>query len=286
MIRALPLGATHGTGAFGAVVVGADLAALSQTDFIEIHKAWLAHGVLLFRDQCLGDPALVDFSRRFGPLESYPASEHWEAGGGPSPDVWVISNVVENGRPIGSLGAGEAEWHTDMSHIEMPPMASALYALEVPAAGGDTWFLDMTEAYESLPQDLLGAIEGRSIKHASSLTSVGELRKSAAPPTDAISEPGAVHPIVRTHPETGVKALYLGRRSWAYVVGLPLAESEALLDRLWAHCAQPQFTFAHAWRAGDLILWDNRAVMHRRDAFDGGARRIMHRTQIKGDRPR
>ena len=274
-------------GAAGAEIRNVDLSAsITASTFQEIRRAWLDHSLLLFGGQQLDDLALLGFSRRFGELEPNPASEIQETGTGPSPEVWVISNVVEGGRPIGSLGAGEAEWHTDMSFIETPPMASALYALEVPPQGGNTWFLDMTAAYASLPGDLSSAIDGHRVNHSASLTSVGGLRKGARPPTDVTAEPGTKHPIVRTHPETAAKALYLGRRSWAYVEGLSMSESEALLDRLWAHCTQPQFTTEHVWQAGDLMLWDNRSLMHRRDAFDAGARRIMHRTQIKGDRPR
>ena len=273
-------------GGFGAEVTGVDLARVDDTIFLDIRRAWLTNGILLFRRQSLGDAALVIFSQRFGELEPNPASELNDAGAGPSRDVWVISNVVENGEPIGSLGAGEAEWHTDMSYIERPPMASVLYAQEVPPSGGNTWFLDMTAVYNSLSKDLRSEIGGRRINHSSSLTSVGGLRQGARAPTDPRYEPGTRHPIVRTHPETGEKALYLGRRRWAYVEGLSLPESETLLDRLWAHCTQPSFMTEHAWQAGDLIVWDNRCVMHRRDAFDAGARRIMHRTQIAGDRPR
>ena len=274
-------------GGLGAEALGIDLSTpLSTAMFKEIHAAWLDHGVLLFREQRLDDRVLVEFSRRFGELEPNPASELQETGVGSSSEVWVISNVVEDGRPIGSLGAGEAEWHTDMSYIEEPPMASALHALEVPAQGGNTWFLNMTAAYADLAEDLRDEVDGRRANHSSSLTSVGEVRKGASAPTDVTIEPGTMHPIVRTHPETAAKALYLGRRSWAYVEGLSVPESEALLDKLWAHCAQPRFMTEHVWRAGDLILWDNRCVMHRRDAFDASARRVMHRTQIIGDRPR
>ncbi len=274
-------------GGLGAEIAGVDLAApLSGADFSVIHGAWVEHGVLVFRGQRLDDPALVGFSRRFGDLDSSPASELQESGGGALSEVWVVSNVLEDGRPIGSLGAGEAEWHTDMSYVEAPPKASALYALEVPARGGNTWFLNMTAAYDSLPDDLRETVRDRRANHPSSFTSVGDLRQGAAAPADARTAPGAKHPMVRTHPETGQQALYLGRRSWAYVEGLPVAGSEALLDRLWAHCTQPEFMLEHAWRRGDLVLWDNRCVMHRRDAFDASARRIMHRIQIKGDCPR
>ena len=128
-------------------------------------------------------------------------------------------------------------------------------------------------------------MDGRQCRHDASRNSAGELRRGFVDAPDPTQVVGAEHPIVRTHPATGKKALFLGRRRNAYIPGLPLAESEALLDALWAHCTKPEFAWYQQWRAGDLILWDNRCVMHRRDAFDPATRRVMHRTQIKGDRP-
>jgi taurine dioxygenase len=184
------------------------------------------------------------------------------------------------------LGDKEAEWHTDMSYVAEPPMASVLHSLEIPAKGGDTSFANMYKALETLPDDLRREIEGRVCNHDSSTTSVGELRAGAGAVVDVRVAPGAKHPMIRTHPATGGKALYLGRRLNAYVPGLDLAASEKLLDALWAHCTKPEFAWTHRWRVGDLLIWDNRAAIHRRDSFSGAERRVMHRTQIKGDRPR
>jgi taurine dioxygenase len=164
-------------------------------------------------------------------------------------------------------------------------MASALYSLEAPPSGGDTGFCNMYLAYETLAPELRAQIEGRQCRHDASRNSAGELRRGFVDAPDPSQTVGAEHPIVRTHPVTGRKALFLGRRRNAYIPGLPLAESEALLDALWAHATKPEFSWYQQWRKGDLILWDNRAVMHRRDAFDPATRRVMHRTQIKGDRP-
>jgi taurine dioxygenase len=155
----------------------------------------------------------------------------------------------------------------------------------VPPEGGDTGFSNMYEAFEPLPPELKRAIIGRSCKHDSSRNSVGELRKGFKDVTDPREAPGAVHPLVRTHPATRRNALFLGRRRNAYIIGLPLNESEDLLNRLWTHAAQPKFAWYQKWKVGDLIMWDNRCAMHRRDAFDPHARRLMHRTQIKGDQP-
>ena len=143
----------------------------------------------------------------------------------------------------------------------------------------------MYKAYETLPDALRAQVDGLTCHHDSSTTSVGETRVGAETVTDVRLAPGVTHPMVRTHPVTGGRSLYLGRRRNAYVPGLSLADSEALLDRLWAHCEKPEFAWTHRWQVGDLLIWDNRCTIHRRDAFDPASRRVMHRTQIKGDRP-
>ncbi|KAB7739016.1 TauD/TfdA family dioxygenase [Parvibaculum sedimenti] len=283
-IEILPTGA-----ALGAEVRGFDISKpLSGGDATALKEAWADHIVLLFRGQNLTDDDLIRFSRHFGPLDIAPASATDYAGAQEKsrPEIWIISNVVENGKPIGALGDKEAEWHTDMSYVAEPPMASVLYSLEIPDRGGDTSFANMYKAYETLPAELRRATEGRLANHDSSTTSVGELRAGAGAVLNVRQAPGAKHPMVRTHPVTGGKALYLGRRLNAYVEGLELEESERLLDALWAHCAKPEFAWTHQWRVGDLLIWDNRCAIHRRDAFDGRQRRVMHRTQIKGDTPR
>jgi taurine dioxygenase len=172
-----------------------------------------------------------------------------------------------------------------MSYIEVPPDASILYAIEVPDAGGETGFCNMYRALETLPQALRSCIAGLTIKHDATHNSGGFLRKGFDLPADVSRSPGPSHPAIRTHPETGCDALFLGRRPYAYVQGLAIAESEALLDRLWAHAARPELAWYHTWAVGDVVIWDNRCTMHRRNAFDNAARRIMHRTQIKGTRP-
>ncbi len=197
----------------------------------------------------------------------------------------VVSNVIEDGKAIGQLGAYEAIWHTDMSYVQEPPSASALYALEVPSEGGDTGFCNMYRAYETLPDELRRQAARLLCRHDASRNSAGELRRGFVDASDPSQTIGAEHPLVRTHPVTGRQALFLGRRRNAYIPGLPLTASESLLDALWAHATKDEFTWYQQWRAGDLILWDNRCVMHRRDAFDPATRRVMHRTQIKGDRP-
>jgi len=272
------------TGAgLGAEVRGIDLRAIDEAGFAEVRRAWLHNLVLLFRDQQLSDPDLIAFSRRLGELDHAPVQETGRRFVDGMPELYIVSNVVENGEPIGSLGNGEAVWHTDMSYIEQPPQASALYALEVPPTGGNTSFVSMYAVYDALPDALKARIAGLRVKHDGTYNSGGFVRQGVVPSDDPREAPGALHPLVYTHPETGRPALYLGRRRNAYVEGLELAESEALLDELWAHVEASPATWTNVWRPGDLVLWDNRCTMHRRDPFDAGERRVMHRTQIKGE---
>lgn len=276
--------------ALGAEIRGLDLRRDLDAEAVEtVRRAWWEHLVLSIRDQDISDADLVRFSAYFGKLRPAPLGEARMRGRSRSPDgypeVAIISNVIRDGLPIGSLGSAEAVWHTDMSYIEEPIMGAILYALEVPRSGGDTGFANMYLACETLPDELRSVLDGRVCLHDGSLNSAGFLRRGYEEVTDVTRTPGARHPLFRTHPETGRPVLFLGRRRNAYVPGLAVEESEALLDAVWAHATQSAFTWHHRWRAGDLLMWDNRAVLHRRDAFDDGERRVMHRTQIEGDRP-
>ena len=182
---------------------------------------------------------------------------------------------------MGSLGAGEAVWHTDMSYLPDPPKASVLYAIEVPEHGGDTSFCSMSAAWAHLPDRLRQRAAGLRVKHDGTYNSGGYVRQGVTPTGDPRSSPGTVHPLVSVHAETGRPGLYLGRRRNAYIEGLSLDDSETLLDEIWAEATRASHTWTHQWRVGDLVLWDNRCTMHRRDAFDPTARRVMHRTQIR-----
>jgi len=271
------------TPAVGAEIQQVDLSHLSDAEFSQIEQAWNRHSALLFRDQKLTDDDLLAFSRRFGELDPPPVQEHGRQSPEGYPEVYVVSNVLDDkGAPIGALGAGEAVWHTDMSYLPLPPDASMLYALEIPPSGGDTWVLGMQAAWTTLPAALKAKLRDRRIKHDGTYNSGGFLRKGVTPSDDPHQAPGAWHPAVLRHPVTGAPSLYLGRRRNSYVEGLAPAESEALLDALWAHIEHPDFRYQHRWRVGDLLLWDNRSTMHRRDPFDNKTRRVMHRTQIKG----
>ena len=268
--------------ALGAEIRGIDLRTMDDVAFAAIHRAWLDHQVLLVRDQSLSDQELIAFSRRFGALDQAPIQENGRRFVDGYPEIYVVSNVVENGVAIGSLGAGEAVWHTDMSYLPDPPKASILFALEVPSTGGDTSFCTMYGAWESLPESLRATALHLRVKHDGTYNSGGYVRAGVTPGDDPRTAPGTLHPLVCVHPETGRRHLYLGRRRNAWLEGLSLDESNALLDRIWACATADPLTWSHQWRPGDLVLWDNRCVMHRRDAFDAGTRRVMHRTQIKG----
>ncbi|MGE5202883.1 MAG: TauD/TfdA dioxygenase family protein [Acidobacteriota bacterium] len=273
--------------ALGAEMRGVDLARLDDATFRAIHRAWLDHLVLLFRGQKLGDEDLIAFSRRFGDLDWAPIMENGRRFVEGHPEIYVVSNVIENGVAIGSLGAGEAVWHTDMSYLADPPKASMLYAIEIPPRGGNTGFCNMYAAYEAMPAALKRRVEGLTLKHDGTYNSGGYVRAGVTPTDDPRRSPGTSHPIICTHPESRRRVLYLGRRRNAYIDGLPLAESETLLDELWSYATRPELAWYNEWQVGDVVLWDNRCTMHRRDPFDPGARRILHRTQIKGEtRPR
>ena len=266
--------------ALGAFVTGVDLRKLDAATFAALHQAWLENLVIVIRGQQITDDDLTAFSARFGVLDEVPIVSKGQA---PryNKHVSVISNIVENGVPIGGLGDDEVLWHSDTSYRDLPPSASVLHALEIPPAGGDTGFANMYLALETLSPRLRERIDASSVKQDITYTAGGQLRDGFTPVTDVRACPGATHPLVRTHPDTRRDALYLGRRRNAYIPGLEVAESEALLDTLWKHATQDFLAWHHQWRAGDVVVWDNRCVMHHRDPFAAGMRRIMHRAQAR-----
>jgi taurine dioxygenase len=267
---------------FVADVQNVDLRTLSDSNFETLYLAWLTYGVLRIRDQPLTEAELQTFSARFGPLEEAPMGRMSAEARKAVKNRYVtqLSNIIENGKPIGGLGNSEASWHSDMTYLETPPPASILLSIEVPDEGGDTYFADQAGAYKALPESLKARIKTLSIKHDAAHTSVGSLRPGFDKFEDPRHAPGAIHPIITTHNETQQKALYLGRREWAYVPGLSLAESETLLDELWAYAALEQNVWQQRWQPNDVIIWDNRRVLHRRDEFDPSSRRLMKRCQV------
>jgi alpha-ketoglutarate-dependent taurine dioxygenase len=276
-IEVIPTGA-----ALGADVRGLDLSGkIDDKVFRDIYKAWNDHLVLRFRGQLLDDNALVTFSRRFGELDMAPTPAPGERMVTTLPEVAVISNIVVSGKAVGSLGNSELVWHQDMSYNELPPKASLLYGIETPSAGGETFFYNLYKAYATLPQAFKSRIQALSCKHDATRNSSGQLRKGFEARYSNAERPGAIHPLVVRHPETGRTALYLGRRPNAWIVGLSDADSDALLDELWAQVQQGPHLWTQEWRQGDLVIWDNRCTLHRRNQLDPSLRRLMHRTQVR-----
>ena len=292
-IKVTPLSA-----ALAADIDAGDLRAISDEQFAEIRRAWLAHHVVRFRGQRFTNADLVAFGRRFGEFQrNNPGTLSFahaapdgqkEKAPFPDPDhpqVSYVSNLKQNDAALGILGDGEVVWHTDQSSFDITPSATILYAVEAPAGQGHTEFLNIELAYETLPEGLRQRAERLQLKHDDTYDSGGNRRAGYAPVTDVRVSPGAVHPLVCTHPETGRNALYLGRRPNAYLVGLGVEESEALLDELWAHAVQEQFIWRQDWLPGDVLVWDNRSVLHHRKPFDPNARRMMRRVVIRGTKP-
>lgn len=258
---------------------------LDDVSIAAITKAWNENLVLRFRNQHLSDADLIRFSSYFGELDPPGPNPYGVTFLPEFPEINVISNVKDDtGVPIGNLGDGEAVWHADMTYIDNPPEAGILYALEVPVGQGDTYFANMVAAYNDLPSDLRGAIEGKTLIHDAAHNSAGMLRKGYEEITDVKLTPGARHPLAYED-QHGRVSLFLGRRPHAYIVGMEESDSDSLLDALWAHATRPKYSWHNEWQKGDLVMWQNRMVMHRRDAFDPLTRRVMHRTQLKGKSP-
>jgi taurine dioxygenase len=274
--------------ALGADIDGVELPDIRPAD-VEILEAGLRDRLVVrLRGYTMDDVAFTRLAERFGTLEGSPAYSRSRAVYVPeSPLMTVVSNVTENGQPVGDHGDGELNWHTDQGFVDRPSGYTFLLAREVPPAGGNTSFANMYNAYERLPDETKARIARLKIKHQESHTAQGIPRPGYRDirTSDPRELPGPQHPVVRTHPVSGRKALYLGRRFGAYIPGLPLADSEALLDELWSHAARPEDVWAQQWQVGDLIIWDNRCTMHRRDAFTGQGRRRMHRLTTLGERP-
>jgi taurine dioxygenase len=273
--------------ALGADVTGFRFRDFTAEDIAALREVWAAHLVLRFRDTGLDDAAHIRFSAAFGPPVIHPRQMQQGAHAAHK-EILAISNLRKpDGSPAGDLGDGEVHWHTDTWFKERPPAGSFLRALRVSPEGGNTQFMNMYEVYGSLPAALKTVIEGRRIHHQTVYDGRGDVRLGmTVPETDDVRVwPGVDHPIVRTHPDSGRRCLFLGGRRLASIVGLPPGESAAVLDALWAAVAEERFTWTQEWRAGDLVAWDNRCAMHRRDAVDPASVRLMHRTTAEGERP-
>ena len=274
-------------GPLGADIVGFPFDDFTQADVDQMRRAWVQHLVVRFRHTNIADEQQIRFSGMLGPFVIHPRQMQ-EGTHGSHREILVISNAKKaDGSPAGDLGDGEVNWHTDTWFQERPPSGSILRAIKLPSQGGNTYFLNMYMAYEALPQVLKTAIEGRYIHHQKVYDGRGDIRMGMTKPAsdDIRTWPGVPHPIARTHGESGRKALYLGGRRKPWIIGMPLDESEDLIQQLWAHAVQPQFVWGQEWEMGDMVMWDNRCAMHRRDAFDPASVRLMHRTAVEGERP-
>ena len=269
----------------GGEIVDLDISnKLTQDQINFINQSWDDRLVLVFKKQNLDDYKLINFSKYFGELDPPGPNPYGITFLPEFPEINVISNVKnEQGTPIGNLGDGEAVWHADMTYLQLPPKAGILYALEVPENQGNTHFANMALAYNELPNKLKEKIDDKILIHDSAHNSAGMLRKGYSEVDNPSETPGARHPMVITDKNTNKKLLFLGRRPHAYIIGLELEESENLLNEIWEHATQEKFTWTQKWEKGDLLMWKNLNVLHRRDAFDPNTRRVMHRTQIKGE---
>ena len=254
-------------GALGAQVEDLDLSRPLEEDTARaLYQALIEAGVLLFRNQALSEADQVRFTGYFGA----PVAHVRRQPDRPVKEIFLISNIEEQGRPIGALGHGELTFHSDLSYLRRPGTVSILYALEVPRTGGETQWCNCRAAYEALDRAAQDRLKGLRAVHR-------HYNEEQNPP-----EP-VDHPVVCTHPETGAKNLYVGPHLTKYIVGLAPDASRALLDELYAHLTQPRFVWTHQWQVGDLIVWDNRSTMHRRLPFPPNERRLMKRTQVFSD---
>ena len=270
----------------GAEVIGLDLSRpLSDADFARLHRAHLDHHVLVFREMAITPEQQVAFSRRFGPLQIHVLDQFQLAG---HPEILVISNIKVDGKPIG-LGDAGAYWHSDLSYSPKPSLGSMLHAQELPSEGGDTLFANQHRAWDALPARLKTAVEGRRAEHWY-LCKYAELQaRNPWRPDLTQAQIDAVRPvaqpIVRTHPETGRKGLFVSEHFTTRVLDMPEDESRALLAELFALSTQPAFVYRHAWQPGDMVFWDNRSLMHLAAGTPDHLRRKLYRTTIEGDVP-
>ena len=259
---------------FGAEVLGVTLSRDMDADvFNEIKALWLRYEVLLFRDQQIEKEDLIGFSGRIGPLEIH-LREEWLSK--THPELLQITNIRENGKPTGALADGEVGWHFDQIYLPKPAIASLLYSVKIPPTGGGTHFADMTAAYARLPRHLKDVVDGRTA--VQSYVAFNQMYSTDTNAKQKTSD--IVHPLVRTHPYSGRRALYVCPGMTVRVNGLPADESRSVLDELFAWTAREEFVYRHEWRVSDALLWDNACTMHRRDDFNGEYERLMLRTTI------
>jgi taurine dioxygenase len=263
--------------ALGAEIMGVDLRnPISDELKQKFLDVWHQYLVILLRNQTLDEDAQVRFAETFGTPAKNTSGRTFSA---KHPSVMLVSNIREDGKPIGALPDGEMHFHTDQCHQAIPAKATMLYAIEIPSKGGDTLFSNAYAAYETLPDEIKQRIAGRRAFNA--YTTDTTLRSTNY--DDAKSS--YWHPVVRTHPATGRKALYVNRLMTREIEGLPREESDAILEKLFDHQEEPRFVYGHVWRPGDILMWDNRCTLHARTDFSAGERRLLRRVTILGEKP-
>ena len=270
----------------GAEIVGIDLSApLTTEDFARVHRAHLDYGVVVFRDQHLTPEQQIAFSRRFGELQIHVLRQFLLAN---HPEIFIISNIIENGQPVG-LGDAGKYWHSDLSYKDTPSLGSMLYAQEIPSEGGDTLFASQHAAYNDLPAALKNALNGKRAAHSYLAKYDDEvfsgIRRPTLTPEQIAEVKPAIHPVFRTHPETGRKGIFVNENFTTHILDIPADESKAILNELFALSAQAQYIYRHVWQDHDMVFWDNRALIHLATGCPSHLRRRMHRTTIQGDVP-
>ncbi|MBI3515334.1 MAG: TauD/TfdA family dioxygenase [Proteobacteria bacterium] len=266
----------------GAAAAGIDPRAVDAADLDALKRALAIHGVLVLHDQRLTPAELLAFSRRFGEIEYHVLDQYWLP---EAPEVYVISNIVENGKPIGNPREGFG-WHTDLSYMPLPTAYTFLYGIETPATGADTTFCTIYPATDALPAALRDKLDTMTARHSYAMLHAS--RPWAAPLTEQqkARSPDVFHPMIRTHPITGRKGLYLGGATCVQPLGLSDDEGRALIEDLYDRATRPEHTYAHQWRPHDLVFWDNRFVMHSATEYDRARyRRLIHRTSVRGEKP-
>jgi taurine dioxygenase len=264
----------------GAEIRGIDLRTRPDDETVKaLYRAWLDHLVLIFPGQELEQEDLLRVTTYFGEIGELNRPQKLQPSGVARliPGIMLISNIRENGEPIGALPDGEMMFHHDTIHKEVPTKATLLYSVEIPSRGGNTLFASGYAAYETLDHAIRDPLEGRrALQHYN----YGMQERGAAGAVDAFSE--CVHPIFRTHEDTGRKAVYVNRLMTEKVIDMEKSESDRLLNAVFDHAEKPEFVYSHRWRLGDLLLWDNRCSSHAREDFPSNERRLMLRTTIKG----
>jgi alpha-ketoglutarate-dependent taurine dioxygenase len=276
----MPLESRPLEGSFAHEVLGLPLwEPLDDFTADQVRDLWALHPVLVVRRQALSERELADFSAVFGPLERVVRTE-WASP--VVPEVGLISNLKDGqAQPIGGLGDGELQWHSDQSYMMNPATGAALYAVELPPEGGTTSWVDLAAAYAGLPDRLKRLVEGQHgvfsyEKRLAGYQGVDRVISSEA----KRKTPPVLHPLIHTHPVTGRKALYLDSTTTIGIEGMDDASGAALLEEIYGFATRPEFVYRHGWQVGDLVMWDNGVTMHRREPFDPAARRLMKRTTI------